>query len=195
MDLKSKTYIKISFFILMGLIFVGIDKRCQDYGIPAILFEKTYPMNLKPCFVDYAPLHFVFLDKDGFEYIGKGFKYRNIPFSIDSIMSYGYNSDSSVVVKCIGSDRDIHILEFSSYGTVQETPDNIKISSMYNLDIDTIWHMRALKNSLIVLFILCSIYLIKKTNWMKYTIIVFLTYMFINFIALNHSAIKEIWGL
>lgn len=179
----------------MWLIFAELDKKCQDYGIPAILFEKTYPMNLKPCFVDYAPLDFVFMDKDGFEYIGKGFKYENISFSIDSILSYGYISDSLIIVKCTGSDRDIHILEFSSSGKVQESQDNIKISSMYNLDTDAIWHMRALKYSLIAFFIICSIYMIKKTNWMKYIIFIFLIYLFINFIVFHHFVIKELWRL
>jgi len=55
----------------MGILLVEIDKKCQDYGIAATLFEKTFPANLKPSFVDYAPLPFVLLDKDGFEHIGK----------------------------------------------------------------------------------------------------------------------------
>ena len=193
--MRKSTIIKICILILMGIFFVEIDKKCQNYGVSATLFEKTFPANLKPSFVDYAPLHFVFLDKDGFERIGKGFKYENIPFTIDSIISYGYINDSSVLVKCIGSDEEIHIIEHFTTGNVCESKNNTKISSMYNLDIDNIWYIRAFKENLMVLFILYCIYIIKKTNWMRVLILTLIVYICFNFIFIHGSAIKELLEL
>ena len=193
--MKKSTIIKICILILMGVLLVEIDKKCQNYGIPATLFEKTFPANLKPCFVDYAPLHFVFLDKDGFERIGKGFKYENIPFTIDSIISYGYINDSSVIVKCTGSDEKIHVIEHFTSGNVCESKNYNKISSMYNLDIENIWYIKAFKENLIILFILCCIYMIKKMNWLRVLILVLLVYVCFNFIFIHGSAIKELLGI
>lgn len=193
--MRKSTIIKICILILMGIFFVEIDKKCQNYGVSATLFEKTFPANLKPCFMDYAPLHFVFLDKDGFERIGKGFKYENIPFTIDSIISYGYINDSSVLVKCIGSDEKIHAIELFSSGHVCESKNKIKISSVYNLDIDNIWYIRAFKENLILLFIFCCIYIIKNTNWMRVLILAHIVYICFNFIFINGSAIKELLGV
>lgn len=73
--------------------------------------SKNLPYNLK---TNDNNKSFTLIDEDGFELIGKGFKFYGSSFTINDILAYGYN-DSSVIVKCTDSLDNIKYL--SSYET------------------------------------------------------------------------------
>ena len=133
-----------------------LDYKCQYYGIQSFIFNKILVMKLKPKFIDYYPLRFVFLDENEYEYIAKGFKYDNFEFEIDSIISYGYVTDSFLVVNCLDANDSLHTLVFSNDMGEIAIEDNSffeDYGSKFNVSINNIIRIRSKKNIAIIVFL------------------------------------------
>lgn len=114
MDMKKSIKIILLFILWVTcvLLYLKFDSKQYDYGWGCTFCNKTLPYNLKPN--DYYDRSFTLMDEDGFEVIGKGFRYYGSSFKVNDLLAYSYN-DTSVIVKCTDSLNNIKYL--TSYKT------------------------------------------------------------------------------
>jgi len=121
---KIITVFFVVFGIFCSLFYLKYDSKSYDYGFDCTFCNKKLPYNLKPQTDRYYS--FNLLDEDGFELVGKGFRYETTDFTIKDFLAYGYN-DTSVIVKCTDSLNNIKYL--TSYKTgYKSKKDNPEIS-------------------------------------------------------------------
>lgn len=121
---KISTIFFVVFGIFCGLLYLKYDSKSYYYGFESIFYNRKIPYNLKPRADRYYS--FYLLDEDGFELVGKGFRYETTNFIIKDLLAYGY-SDTSVIVKCTDSLNNIKYL--TSYETgYKSKKGNLEIS-------------------------------------------------------------------
>lgn len=99
-------------FLLSTFFYLNYDCRSYEYGFNSNFCKKEIPYGVKPNIDEYY--YFDLVDEDGFELIGKGFRYTTTNFKINRLESYGYK-ESSILVVCADSLNNIRYL--SSYET------------------------------------------------------------------------------
>ena len=92
--------ILILLFILNLLLLLKYDKQGYYFGLDCIFCKKDIPFKISPKLDRYSV--FSLIDEDGFEIIGKGFRYNRTDFTIKDFSAYGYN-DTSIMIKCTDS--------------------------------------------------------------------------------------------
>lgn len=113
-------------FIVCVILYLRYDDKGYNYGLGCNFCNKTMLNKLVPKYNSHYPQNFVLLDEDGFELVGKGFRYETTNFKIKDFLAYGYN-DTSVLVKCTDSLNTIKYLV--SYETgYKSKKGNLEIS-------------------------------------------------------------------
>ena len=92
-------------FLLNFVNYLIWDNIGYKYGVGSLSFGTSIPYGVFPVYSG----SFQLAEGDGFYIIGPGFKYREMDFNIYDILGYGYN-DSSIVVKCTDSLKNLHYL-------------------------------------------------------------------------------------
>jgi len=112
---------KIIVGLLLGLsliafvfLYLKFDRQQYDYGFGCVFCEKKLPYNLEAKLYSDYPQRFYLLDEDGFELIGKGFRFYGNSFTINNLLAYGYNG-TSIITKVTDSLNNVKYL--ASYET------------------------------------------------------------------------------
>lgn len=95
--------------IVFVFLYLKFDIEQYNYGFGCVFCKKKLPYNLEAKLYSDYPQRFYLLDEDGFELIGKGFRFYSNSFTINNLLAYGYN-DNSVVVKCTDSLNNVKYL-------------------------------------------------------------------------------------
>lgn len=148
---KKKVHIRFDFYInnkvrifmicfgaLLGvlsiLFYIQYEEKGYYYGQGSIFYKKNILYGITPQQKTDYPQEFVLLDKDGFELIGKGFRYKQTSFKIEDILGYGYN-DTSLMLKCTDSLHNIRFLV--SYKTGKEDANKLPTISFKDINSKT----------------------------------------------------------
>ena len=162
-----KKIVLLGCFVAILIYYLILDYRSQYYGLQSLFFTETSSWIITPKFVDYHPLSFVFLDKDGYEYIASGFKYNNLKFTVDSVVSYDCVNDSFLVVNCCDEsdvERTLIVYTVKDQIIIESNPLFSVCGRRYNVAIDKIIALRAKKSITFILFLIC-LFLLKKYIW------------------------------
>ncbi len=128
----------IYFGVLLGvlcvLLYIQYEEKGYYYGLRKIFYNKNLLYGITPQQKTEYPQEFVFLDKDGFELAGRGFRYEQSSFKIEDILGYGHN-DTSLMLKCTDSLHNIRFLV--SYKTGKEDANKLPTISFKNINTKT----------------------------------------------------------
>lgn len=109
--------IKYIFIVLLsvGLVFSVIlyikqDKNIWAYGLNSHFGKCDMPFGVYPR-AHWPAIYpnVTLIDADDFEMLGAGFRMLESDFTIEDVLSYGYN-DTSIIVKCTDSVQQVHYL-------------------------------------------------------------------------------------
>lgn len=138
-DINNKVRICMIYFgVLLGvlcvLLYIQYEEKGYYYGLRKIFYNKNLLYGITPQQKTEYPQEFVFLDKDGFELAGRGFRYEQSSFKIEDILGYGHN-DTSLMLKCTDSLHNIRFLV--SYKTGKEDANKLPTISFKNINTKT----------------------------------------------------------
>jgi hypothetical protein len=102
----------ITLFIFFSCCFYYYESKCFYFGRNLVFILNKLPCDVTTKSNSYDD--FSLLDSDGYDIVGKGFRYETTDFLTDSIISYGFD-DSSIIIICTDSFKFLrHLISYET---------------------------------------------------------------------------------